>query len=137
MQCAQCESAAVETEWLEDPTFKVKVPVRRCRDCAFSYTDQAAEAVRTKAQGKCRMPTDDEFAAYVHENLELPPEKVRHADLARFSDSLYKSECPFCLGLLLMHRDRTTFALLRKDRCTLCARAVEYTDDSVNGEPFA
>ena len=54
---------------------------------------------------------------------------VQHAALRRWSDSMFKSECPRChYGLLPVARDSMTFQLLDLDRCVLCGQRVRYTD---------
>jgi hypothetical protein len=67
-------------------------------------------------------------------NLNNAPRQVRHADLERFGDSVYKSQCPVCKeGLLLVRRDQETFQLLREDACSLCGQRFEYLDiDGMN-----
>lgn len=71
-------------------------------------------------------------------NAEKPVMKVCHADLQRWDpDSLFKSHCPACdSGILLVERERTSFRLLRRDRCIFCAQRVEYTDATIAGETF-
>ena len=63
-------------------------------------------------------------------NMELPPIKVKHADLERFDDrSPFKSVCPKCKdGVLLMRRDQKTLTLLAEDNCVACGRPFIYTD---------
>ena len=61
-------------------------------------------------------------------NIDEPTIEVKHADLERFGNSLYKSVCPKCGGLLLVGRDRCTFVLEEFDRCLLCGQTYRYTD---------
>lgn len=62
-------------------------------------------------------------------NLDMPAVEVRHSELKRISDSPYKSECPACeSGLLLMARDKMTYALSEIDYCILCGQQFKYLD---------
>lgn len=60
--------------------------------------------------------------------------QVKHADLERFGDSAYKSQCPVCSdGVLLVMRDQENFKLVRYDFCVTCGQPVEYLDiDEMN-----
>lgn len=68
------------------------------------------------------------------ENGELsradePPIHVKHADLVRIGDSMYRSKCPVCSdGHLLVNRDQVTMDLLAADRCVLCGQLFIYDD---------
>jgi hypothetical protein len=64
--------------------------------------------------------------------------RVVHAELERADeDSAYRSVCPVCkTGLLLIHRDKETFKLVRSDICIQCGQGFYYTDDKINGEEF-
>ena len=62
-------------------------------------------------------------------NLDKPIIEVKHADLERFGESLYRSECPKCgKGLLLVGRDNKTFILQEYDLCILCGQKFRYLD---------
>jgi hypothetical protein len=61
-------------------------------------------------------------------NLNEPTIVVRHSELKRFGDSIYKSECPKCGGVMLMGRDSKTFVLQEFDRCVLCGQSYCYVD---------
>ncbi len=62
------------------------------------------------------------------ENLDKPTIDITHSELKRFGESLYKSECPKCGGVMLMGRDQKTFVLQELDRCVLCGQKYRYTD---------
>jgi len=65
--------------------------------------------------------------AYSRVNEE--PIHVKHADLTRSeADSMFKSECPVCDGMLLVARDQRTFELRAEDRCILCGQRFVYDD---------
>jgi hypothetical protein len=66
-------------------------------------------------------------------NLHAAPVTLVHASLkpieGRLAEPGLKRECPVCGdGMLLMARDWQTGQLLDRDRCTLCAQAVIYSD---------
>lgn len=62
-------------------------------------------------------------------NRNVPAIEVRHAELTRFGDSAYKSECLCCPnGVLLMERHPETFQLSEQDRCMVCGQRVIYLD---------
>ena len=61
-------------------------------------------------------------------NFDKPAVEVKHADLTRYGESMYKSVCPKCKGLLLVGRDSDTFILQEYDRCVLCGQLYRYTD---------
>lgn len=68
------------------------------------------------------------------QNLEAEPVKVLHAKLQPYLSTSAR-ECPVCNdGLLLLHRDKKTFKMQRRDRCTVCGQLVIYQDDEVRGE---
>jgi len=61
--------------------------------------------------------------------LHEPVQEVRHANLKRFGDSVFKSVCPACReGLLLVRRDEETFDILAEDTCILCCQRFKYLD---------
>ena len=62
------------------------------------------------------------------ENLNKPVIEVRHADLKRYGDYMYRSECPLCGGLLLVGRCSETFVLQEYDRCVRCGQKFRYLD---------
>jgi len=65
----------------------------------------------------------------VPENLGKPPIRVRHADLKRWSDSMYKSVCPACPeGLLRVARNPETYELEEMDMCVVCGQVFIYED---------
>jgi len=62
-------------------------------------------------------------------NMDEPVRDVRHSDLKRYGDSVFKSVCPACSdGILLVYRDQQTFKLQEGDRCVACGQAFRYTD---------
>lgn len=63
-------------------------------------------------------------------NGQNPPLQVRHADLERSDDSVYRSLCPVegCGGALLVRREPDTGRLAALDSCLLCGQHVVYTD---------
>lgn len=61
-------------------------------------------------------------------NLDSPAIEVKHADLKRYGESIYKSVCIKCPGLLLVGRDSETFILQEYDRCILCGQKYRYLD---------
>jgi len=69
-------------------------------------------------------------------NIDKPILDVIHAELERFSDSIYKSVCPACKeGLLLVGRYPETMLLNEYDRCVLCGQRVRYLDiDTLRGK---
>ena len=67
--------------------------------------------------------------------LYAPTIYVKHADLTRSGDSIFRSKCPIakCDGMLLVHRNRENFHLEPIDRCIRCGQKVVYTDiDALN-----
>lgn len=65
----------------------------------------------------------------IKRNYAMPPIEVKHSDLKRFGDSLYKSECPKCKdGLLLVGRNSKTLKLEARDVCVNCGRRFIYAD---------
>ena len=70
-------------------------------------------------------------------NRNAPIMKVCHANLKRFDEGEYKSECPVCKhGVLLVSRDQQTLRLTRYDFCVFCAQRFKYIDDNINSEEF-
>lgn len=70
-------------------------------------------------------------------NLRNPPIKVLHSDLTRFDpESVYKSVCPLCDGILLVCRDQRTLALIREDRCVSCGQMFIYQDKEIANCPL-
>jgi cytochrome c1 len=62
-------------------------------------------------------------------NMAKPIIQVKHAELQRSDNSVYRSECPICKnGILLVYRNPKTFVLEAFDRCVWCGQSVEYTD---------
>ncbi len=61
-------------------------------------------------------------------NIDAPVLHVRHADLTRTDDSMFRSNCPVCrLGILMVRRsDR--FRLMALDCCIRCGQQVIYDD---------
>lgn len=73
----------------------------------------------------------------IFENVKKEPLEIRHQDLKRADDSLFRSHCPSCLeGVLLMIRDQISFKIQPYDNCLRCGRRFIYTDieESVNLE---
>lgn len=71
------------------------------------------------------------------ENIQLPPMEVRHRDLKRRDDSIFRSECPHCIdGVLFIQRDIISLKLQPHDNCLFCGRRFIYTDieESINLE---
>lgn len=65
-------------------------------------------------------------------NIQKPVVELYHSRLVRVGDSIYRSECPFCIdGILPVQRDEASGVLLSLDRCVSCGQAVKYLD-----EPF-
>lgn len=63
------------------------------------------------------------------QNIHKEPIRVKHSELKRSGDSVYKSICPACdRGLLLMQRDQETLKLLTADRCIFCGQSFEYIE---------
>lgn len=70
-----------------------------------------------------------DFISTFKKNFALEPLKVEHKNLKRFSDSIFKSECPNCNdGLLLVGRNIDDMTLQINDTCTDCGRRFIYTD---------
>lgn len=77
---------------------------------------------------------------WMPKNLEAPPIKVKHANLASLTDrSRYARKCPVCEeGTLLMCREKDTLVLREDDRCLLCGQTVIYEDiDDVRKHDWA
>ena len=65
----------------------------------------------------------------VGENFNKEILKVKHSELQRVGDSIYRSLCPICRkGILLMQRNKVTFKLSNYDNCVLCGQRFEYID---------
>ncbi len=63
------------------------------------------------------------------ENINKKPITVRHSNLKRCDDSIYRSVCPVCKeGILLVRRDNNTGKITNKDRCLSCGQAFIYED---------
>ena len=64
-------------------------------------------------------------------NINKPVLRVSHKSLERaYGSSQYRSMCPVCKeGVLLLHRNNTTFRLERADYCILCGQRVYYEGD--------
>ena len=63
------------------------------------------------------------------QNYDAEEISVKHQDLTRYGDSIFKSVCPVCTtGILLMYRDQTHLQLLERDTCVSCGQHVRYTD---------
>ena len=62
-------------------------------------------------------------------NINKEPITVKHSELTREGDSMFRSTCPVCKeGMLLVKRDQLTFEVLTEDRCVLCGQQVIYSD---------
>lgn len=62
-------------------------------------------------------------------NFRLEALEVKHKELKRSGDSMFRSECPSCeIGILMMQRDSFVFKLSVNDYCTYCGRRFKYTD---------
>ena len=71
------------------------------------------------------------MAKYVLEpvNIKKPPIRVKHSDLVRCSDSIFKSKCTACpKGVLLVRRNPETHRLEEVDYCVGCGQAFIYLD---------
>jgi len=65
----------------------------------------------------------------VGKNIKRPVKKIKHQDLERYGDSIFKSICPECKeGLLLVRRDSDSSKLLDNDMCVLCGQRFKYID---------
>ena len=61
-------------------------------------------------------------------NIGNKPIEVKHSDLERTDESIYRSSCPVCKeGILLVGRD-DDFKLSELDICVACGQYVIYTD---------
>ena len=66
-------------------------------------------------------------------NIHEEPLRIQFSLLKRWdNDSIHKSICPICGGLLLMERNNETFLLLNTDRCVTCGQKFIYIDCPVN-----
>lgn len=65
-------------------------------------------------------------------NLTKKPITVNHAELERSGESVFRSNCPVCKGVLLVRRNQKTLKLLKTDICMLCAQTVIYADFKTN-----
>lgn len=62
-------------------------------------------------------------------NLDKLPVLVKHQELKRIGDSVFKSQCPKCEhGMLMMEREFDTYKLKNMDRCLLCGQRFVYYD---------
>ena len=62
-------------------------------------------------------------------NIDKNPISIKHSELKRAGNSLYKSHCPICDdGILLVTRDKDTAVLLEEDRCINCGQVFIYED---------
>lgn len=62
-------------------------------------------------------------------NIHEEPLRIQFSLLKRWdNDSIHKSICPICGGLLLMERNNETFLLLNTDRCVTCGQRFIYID---------
>ncbi|GAI50212.1 unnamed protein product [marine sediment metagenome] len=52
---------------------------------------------------------------------------VRWAELES-AGGMYRRECPYCDGVLLVGRDKDTLMLQEYDRCIQCGQRVRYLD---------
>ena len=65
----------------------------------------------------------------IKKNLTMPPLEVKHKELRRIGDSMFRSECPICnTGVLLFQRDSETLKLKKNDNCVGCGRRFIYID---------
>jgi hypothetical protein len=63
--------------------------------------------------------------------------EVYHKDLMRFSDeSMFKSLCSLCGGILLVRRNQPDLYLSRFDNCVKCGQFYLYLDDKIDHEEF-
>jgi hypothetical protein len=67
-------------------------------------------------------------------NLDNPIVQVRHSELTRADDGVFKSECPVCNRGLLLVRRGEDLKLSRYDRCVSCGQSFCYTDESIAGQ---
>lgn len=64
-------------------------------------------------------------------NVDKEPIHIKHSELKRVGDSIFRSECPACKeGVLLVARDNDTLVLEEIDRCLLCGQIFIYNDIS-------
>ncbi len=62
-------------------------------------------------------------------NINKEPIKIKHSELERRDNSLYRSVCPVCKeGALMVERDFNTFELVAEDICILCGQKFIYSD---------
>jgi len=71
-------------------------------------------------------------------NHDKPVLSVRHQfmPLDDAGESAFRLSCVVCGGILLIRRDQTTGALLRRDYCVKCGQRYVYLDDMICGEPL-
>ena len=104
----------------------------KCNKCGLQYNinDEFASDI---ACGDCETKALDALISLTFKGTNIyfnePVIKIKHDDLKRFGDSLFRSECPKCKdGILLVYRDGKTFRLKAEDRCVTCGQLFEYTD---------
>jgi hypothetical protein len=62
-------------------------------------------------------------------NIQKEPVRLRHQDLTRVNESVFRSKCPKCEdGILFVQRDHTTFNIQSEDMCSWCGHRFIYTD---------
>lgn len=112
-------------------------PLNTCLDRNKNRQRRVPEHIIEKQMLSMVEPVIDEGFDNINafrEDLPLriyaPTMYVKHADLTRFGDSIFKSKCPItkCDGILLVHRNRENFHLEPIDRCIRCGQKVVYTD---------
>lgn len=111
-----------------------------CQDCTWFMVPEGCNVERDSdvclINKKPRDVLDDEERLiFVGINLNKPVVNVKHKDLKRYGDSIFKSMCPEChRGLLLVSRDPKSLKLTRNDHCFLCGQHYYYTDLEYIGE---
>lgn len=67
--------------------------------------------------------------AAIGKNVAEPVIHVRHADLDRTGESVFRSKCPKCRrGVLLVRRHEETFEIIAEDNCIFCGQRFVYED---------
>jgi hypothetical protein len=62
-------------------------------------------------------------------NIQKPVIMVKHSELERSDESIFRSNCPECKeGILPVSRNYETFELEAEDRCLLCGQRYIYQD---------
>jgi hypothetical protein len=110
-----------------------QMEMRRMTSFGLLQLFTAADDMSVLTQQEQKLVTIENNFEEIKKNLDLPPIEVRHQDLERTGDSIFRSKCPECDdGVLLMKRKSPNFTLDKNDTCIACGRRFIYTDIAEN-----